>query len=471
MLVEQIYTGCLAQAAYYIESKGEAAIIDPLRDIDAYLQKAKANNATIKYIFETHFHADFVSGHLDLAKATGASIVYGPTAKPGFEAITATDNQEFILGDITVRLLHTPGHTMESCCYLLIDERGSQRMLFSGDTLFLGDVGRPDLAQKAANMTQEELAGLLYDSLQTKIMPLSDDIIVYPAHGAGSACGKNMSKDTSDTLGHQKATNYALRKGITRTEFIQEVLTGLTKPPQYFPLNVMLNKQGYENVGEVIKKGTTPLSVEEVAQLATDKSIMLLDARKPQDFATGHIPGAINIGINGDFAPWVGSVIKDINQKIVLITDATVSEVVARMARVGYDHCIGYLDGGMNAWVAAGKPVQKVESITADELATRLETHPVAFLLDVRRQSEYDSEHVLGAENVPLNYINDNQTEWDRDATYYVHCAAGYRSMIFISLMQAKGYNNFIDVQGGFKAIKESSRLNTSHYVEPITML
>ncbi len=471
MLVEQIYTGCLAQAAYYIESKGEAAIIDPLRDIDAYLQKAKANNATIKYIFETHFHADFVSGHVDLAKATGASIVYGPTAKPGFDAIIATDDQEFKLGDITVRLLHTPGHTMESCCYLLIDETGTQRMLFSGDTLFLGDVGRPDLAQKAANMTQEELAGLLYDSLQTKIMPLSDDIIVYPAHGAGSACGKNMSKDTSDTLGHQKATNYALRKGIMRAAFIQEVLTGLTKPPQYFPLNVMLNKQGYENVGEVIKKGTTQLSVAEVAQLATDSSIMLLDARKPQDFAAGHIPGAINIGINGDFAPWVGSIIKDINQKIVLITDATVSEVVARMARVGYDHCIGYLDGGMNAWVAAGKPVQKVESITAEELATRLETHPVAFLLDVRRQSEYDSEHVIGAENVPLNYINDNQTEWDRDATYYVHCAAGYRSMIFISLMQAKGYNNFIDVQGGFKAIKESSRLNTSHYVEPITML
>eukprot|EP01136_Pigoraptor_vietnamica_P039918 Opistho-1_new@11241 len=471
MLVEQIYTGCLAQATYYIESKGEAAIIDPLRDIDTYLQKAKANNVTVKYIFETHFHADFVSGHVDLANATGAEIVYGPTAKPAFKAITATDNQEFKIGGLIIRLLHTPGHTMESCCYLLIDENGKESMLFSGDTLFLGDVGRPDLAQKAANMTQEELAGLLYDSLQTKIMPLSDDIIVYPAHGAGSACGKNMSKDTSDTLGHQKATNYALRAGITRAEFIQEVLTGLTKPPQYFPLNVMLNKQGYENIEEVIKKGTTPLSVAEVEKHSKDSNVLLLDARKPQDFGVGHIPGAINIGINGDFAPWVGTIIKDINQQIVLITDVDAAEVVARLSRVGYDHCIGYLDGGMQAWTDAGKPVQKVESINADELATRLETHPVAFLLDVRRKSEYDAEHVIGAENVPLNYINENNTVWDKDTTYYVHCAAGYRSMIFISLMQAKGYDNFIDVQSGFKAIKESGRLNTSHYVEPITML
>ncbi len=471
MLVEQIYTGCLAQAAYYIESNGEAAIIDPLRDIDTYLQKAKANNVTVKYIFETHFHADFVSGHVDLANATGADIVYGPTAKPAFKAITATDNQEFKVGGLTIRLLHTPGHTMESCCYLLIDENGKESMLFSGDTLFLGDVGRPDLAQKAANMTQEELAGLLYDSLQTKIMPLSDDITVYPAHGAGSACGKNMSKDTSDTLGHQKATNYALRAGITRAEFIQEVLTGLTKPPQYFPLNVMLNKQGYENIEEVIKKGTTPLSVAEVEKYSKDSEVLLLDARKPQDFGAGHIPGAINIGINGDFAPWVGTIIKDISQQIVLITDVDAGEVVARLSRVGYDHCIGYLDGGMKAWTDAGKPVKVVESINADELATRLETHPEAFLLDVRRKSEYDAEHVIGAENVPLNYINENNTVWDKDTTYYVHCAAGYRSMIFISLMQAKGYDNFIDVQSGFKAIKESGRLNTSHYVEPITML
>lgn len=471
MLVEQIYTGCLAQATYYIESNGEAAIIDPLRDIDSYLHTAKENNATIKYIFETHFHADFVSGHVDLAKATGASIVYGPTAHPSFNAITATDNQEFKLGGITIRLLHTPGHTMESCCYLLIDEHGKECMLFSGDTLFLGDVGRPDLAQKAANMTQEELAGLLYDSLQQKIMPLADDIIVYPAHGAGSACGKNMSKDTSDTLGHQKATNYALRPGITKDEFIREVLTGLTKPPQYFPLNVMLNKQGYENVGEVIKKGTTSLTVADVEKCMTDDKILILDVRKPQDFGNGHIPGAINIGINGDFAPWVGTIIKDINQQIVLITDVNASEVVARLARVGYDHCIGYLDGGMEAWIATGKPVKKVESINADELSTRLETHPTAFLLDVRRKSEYDAEHVIGAINVPLNYINESEEVWDKDVTYYVHCAAGYRSMIFISLMQAKGYDNFIDVQSGFKAIKESGRLNTSHYIEPITML
>lgn len=473
MIIDQIYTGCLAQAAYYLESDGEAAIIDPLRDIDAYVQKAKERNSKIKYIFETHFHADFVSGHLDLAAATGAKIVYGPTANAAFETIVASDEQIFHIGKVSVKVLHTPGHTLESCCYLLIDENGKERFLFSGDTLFLGDVGRPDLAQKAAHMTQEELAGLLYDSIKDKILPLPDDVIVYPAHGAGSACGKKMSNETSDTLGHQKHSNYALRPEMTRNEFINEVLTGLTKPPQYFPSNVMMNKQGYSNIGSVIKKGTTVLSLEEFEKLSSDPTVMLLDTRNAQEFAKGFIPGSINIGIGGDFAPWVGTVIKDINQKILIVADdsSKAKEAVTRLARVGYDNSLGYLKGGFVTWLAAGKKVDTIESIAADELATRLEEHPVAFLLDVRRKSEFDAEHVIGAENIPLNYILDDHTAWDKDSTYYVYCAGGYRSMVFTSILKSRGYNNFIDIQGGFKAIKQNDRLPISHFVEPITML
>ncbi|MBS1773165.1 MAG: MBL fold metallo-hydrolase [Bacteroidetes bacterium] len=472
MIVEQLYTGCLAQAAYYIESNGEAAVIDPLRDIEAYTQKAKQNNAVIKYVFETHFHADFVSGHVDLAKQTGAQIVYGPTAKPGFDALVAADEQVFKLGNVSIKLLHTPGHTLESCCYLLIDEAGEEKILFSGDTIFLGDVGRPDLAQKAANMTQEELAGMLYDSIQTKIMPLADSIVVYPAHGAGSACGKNMSADKFDNLGHQKQTNYAMRKGISREEFITEVLTGLVKPPQYFPFNVAMNKQGYKNIDEVIKRGLTPLSVEAFEVAAEETEALILDTRSEKLFVKGFVPGAINIGLGGDFAPWVGTLITNIEQPILFIAErGKEKEVITRLARVGYNNTIGYLDGGLEEWQMAGKPVNTIKSITPDELADTLEEHPTAMLLDVRRKSEYDSQHIIGAESVPLDTINETMGQLDKETTYLVHCAAGYRSVIFISILMARGYNNFVNVEGGFNAILANGRFNTSHYEKPITML
>lgn len=472
MLVEQIYTGCLAQAAYYIESNGEAAIIDPLRDIEAYIQKANSSNAVIKYIFETHFHADFVSGHVDLAKQTNATIVYGPTAQPSFDALIASDGQEFKIGDIRIKVLHTPGHTLESCCYLLIDEYGKESILFSGDTIFLGDVGRPDLAQKAANMTQEELAGLLYDSIQNKIVPLSDDILVYPAHGAGSACGKKLSEDKVDTLGHQKATNYALRKGITKNEFIKEVLTGLVTPPQYFPFNVAMNKKGYQNIDEIIKRGTTSFVTEEFELTAESTDALILDTRNERVFVKGFIPGSINIGLNGDFAPWVGALITNIEQPILFIADkGKEKEVVTRLARVGYNNTIGYLEGGIEEWQMSGKPINTIKSVSADALVDAMEQHPTAMLLDVRRASEYDAQHVVGAENLPLDSINSGMDSLDKDTTYFVHCAAGYRSVIFISILMARGYTNFINVEGGFNAIKANDRLNISHYHEPISML
>ena len=471
MLVEQIYTGCLAQAAYYIESNGEAAIIDPLRDISDYISKAKENNTRIKYIFETHFHADFVSGHVDLAKATGATIVYGPTAQPAFEALVAKDNQVFEIGNTTIKVLHTPGHTLESCCYLLCDEKGKEKMLFSGDTVFLGDVGRPDLAQKAARMTQEELAGLLYDSIQNKIMPLPDDIIIYPAHGAGSACGKNMSSDRYDILGHQKTVNYALREGLTKKDFIKEVTAGLTKPPQYFPLNVTMNKQGAENIEDIIKRGTRSLDPAEFEALVLESSALILDTRPANEFANGFIPGSINIGIDGDFAPWAGILITDIKQPILIVCDEGMEkEVVIRLARVGYDHSLGYLKNGIGAWRLAGKKIDTIISIEPEELADRLEEKPVAILLDVRRQNEYDIEHVTGAENVPLDYINDYTEMLDRDTTYYVYCAAGYRSMIFISILKARGYHKLVDINGGFKAIKQNGRLFLSRNHNSIMM-
>lgn len=472
MKIEQIYTGCLAQGAYYIESEGEAVVIDPLREIDSYLQKAARNGATIKYVFETHFHADFVSGHLDLAKATGATIVYGPTATPSFNAHIARDGEVFTIGKVTITVLHTPGHTMESSCYLLKDAQGKEVALFSGDTLFIGDVGRPDLAQKADHITQEDLAGFLYDSLRHKIMPLPDSVTVYPAHGAGSACGKNMSKETTDTLGHQKETNYALRPDMTKEEFIQEVTTGLTAPPQYFPLNVQLNKQGYESINEVLRKGTHPLGVEAFEAAANETNALILDTRDPQVFAEGFIPNSINIGIDGNFAPWVGALIPDIKQAILIVAEeGRQEEVVTRLARVGYDNAIGYLEGGMAAWQKAGKEIDTITSISAAELAAVYEANPDINVLDVRKKSEFDAEHVKGAVNASLDYVNESMQQVNRDKTSYVHCAGGYRSMIFISILKARGFDNLVDVKGGFKAMKDSGKFPVTDYVCPTTML
>jgi hydroxyacylglutathione hydrolase len=473
MIIEQIYTGCLAQGAYYIESDGEAVVIDPLREIKPYIEKAKRRNARIKYVFETHFHADFVSGHIDLARETGATIVYGPTANPGFDAHIAQDGEVIHLGKVSFRVLHTPGHTMESSCYLLNDEHGKEVALFTGDTLFIGDVGRPDLAQKvASDLTQEKLAGYLYDSLHTKIMTLSDDVIVYPAHGAGSACGKNMSKETSDRLGNQKATNYALRKDLTKEDFIQEVLTGLTEPPKYFPLNVLMNIKGYENIETVLKRGTQSLSPEAFEAAANETGALVLDTRDAEQFSNGFIPNSINIGINGNFAPWVGALIPDIQQEILLITDeGKEEEVVTRLARVGYDRSIGYLKGGFAAWAQAGKEVDRIQRISADQLAEMFDEDPGITVIDVRKKSEYDSERMTIAENIPLDHINDGLIPTGKGKTAYVHCAGGYRSMIFISILKARGFDHLIDVRGGFKAIKESGKFRLTDYVCPTTLL
>ncbi len=472
MKVEQIYTGCLAQGAYYIESKGEAVVIDPLREVEPYIQKANRNNATIRYVFETHFHADFVSGHLDLAKKTGATIVYGPNAAPEFDAHIAKDGEEFKVGDVTLIAIHTPGHTMESTCYLLRDETGKEVGLFSGDTLFIGDVGRPDLAQKVvADLTQDKLAGYLFDSLRNKIMPLPDDIIVYPAHGAGSACGKNMSKETTDTLGHQKQTNYALRPDMTKEEFIKEVTSGLVAPPAYFPLNVMLNIQGSDSIDTVLERGQHALDPEAFEAAANDTGAFVLDTRDPQEFAKGFVPNSINIGIDGSFAPWVGAMIPDIRQEILLVTEkGREEEVITRLARVGYDYTIGYLKGGFEAWEKAGKEIDQIRSISADELADIMKNDDVN-VLDVRKSSEYESEHIIDAENTPLDFINDSMLQVDKDKTYYVHCAGGYRSMIFNSILRARGYDKLVDVKGGFKSMKESGMFKISDYVCPTTLL
>jgi hydroxyacylglutathione hydrolase len=470
MKIEQIYTGCLAQGAYYIESEGEAVIIDPLREVEPYIQKAELNGAKIKYVFETHFHADFVSGHLDLSRQTGAPIVYGPNANPSFDAIIAKDNEEFKVGKVSFKVLHTPGHTMESACYLLRDESGKDIALFSGDTLFIGDVGRPDLAQKAAHMTQEELAGTLYDSLRNKIMPLDDSIIVYPAHGAGSACGKNMSKETSDTLGHQKQTNYALRSNMTREEFVKEVTEGLATPPAYFPLNVMLNKQGYESITEVMQRGKHALSPEAFETAANETGAIVLDTRDPQTFAKGFIPNSINIGIDGSFAPWVGALIPDIKQQILLVTDeGRQEEVITRLARVGYDYTIGYLEGGFESWKSAGKDVDHITSITAEQLSGILNSKKVN-VLDVRKPGEYVSEHVENAISAPLDNINDHLASLDKNQTYYVHCAGGYRSMIFNSILKSRGFDHLVDIKGGFKDIKEVGTIPVTNYVCPSTL-
>ena len=471
MKIEQIYTGCLAQGAYFISSNGEAVIIDPLREIEPYLLRAEKEGVKIKYVFETHFHADFVSGHIDLAAKTGAAIVFGPTAKPEFEAHIANDGEVFQVGDIQLKLLHTPGHTMESSCYLLTDEKGKETALFSGDTLFIGDVGRPDLAQKAASLTQEELAGVLFDSLRNKIMSLSDDIVVYPAHGAGSACGKNMSKETFDTLGNQKVNNYALRSSMSKAEFVKEVTTGLVAPPLYFPLNVAMSKKGYTNIETVLKQGTKALTASAFELIANETSALILDTRDAQDFALGFIPNSINIGINGNFAPWVGALIPDINQKILLVTETgREEEVVIRLARVGYDNAIGFLQGGIDAWKTAGFEKDTIQSVSVNEMAEESKSG-LYEILDVRKNSEYLSEHILNAINAPLDFINDSMLKIDKNKTYFVHCAAGYRSMIFTSILRARGYSNLINVKGGFQSIKQSGLFEISDYVCPTTLL
>ncbi|HRE51025.1 MAG TPA: MBL fold metallo-hydrolase [Flavitalea sp.] len=472
MKIEQIYTGCLAQGAYYIESRGEVAIIDPLREVQPYISRANRNGAKIKYVLETHFHADFVSGHIDLAKKTGATIVYGPTAKPSFEAYIARDNEELTLGDVKIKVLHTPGHTMESVCYLLIDEKGKPVSLFSGDTLFIGDVGRPDLAQKvSADLTPEKLAGHLYDSLRNKILPLPDDIVIYPAHGAGSACGKNMSKETVDTLGNQKATNYALRPDLSKEAFIKEVLTGLTESPAYFPLNVLMNIKGYDSIDQVLQRGKQALSPDAFEDAANQTGALILDTRNAEQFKQGFIPNSIFIGIDGNFAPWVGALIPDIKQQLLLVAEpGREEEVITRLARVGYDYSIGYLEGGFEAWKNAGKEIDSIDSITPEALAEMTKENDLQ-ILDVRRKSEYDSEHALGAVNAPLDLINDNTGNIGKDETYYVHCEGGYRSVIFNSILRARGYNNLIDVSGGFKKIKESGKFPLSQYAKPTTML
>jgi len=473
MKIEQIYTGCLAQGAYYIESEGEVAIIDPLREVQPYIEKAARRNAKIKYVFETHFHADFVSGHMDLAAKTGAQIVYGPTGlKMGFEAIITEDNQVFTLGKTKIKVLHTPGHTTESVCYLLTNEEGKEEAIFTGDTLFIGDVGRPDLAQKVVkDLTQEKLAGYLYDSLRNKLLPLSDDLIVYPAHGAGSACGKNMSKETSDTLGNQKKTNYALQP-MTKEAFIKEVLHGLTPPPAYFPQNVMMNIEGYESMDVVYERGVKPLSPAEFEAAANETSALILDTREAQVFAKGFVPNSINIGIDGSFAVWVGAMIPDLKQEILVVAEeGREEEVITRLARVGYDYSIGYLAGGIAAWKNDSREVDAITSITVDELERIKEGDPNIEILDVRKNSEYLSEHVVEAENAPLDYINDSMLKVDKNKTYYVHCAGGYRSMIFSSILRARGYDNLIDIAGGFKAIKESGKIEVSAYVCPSALL
>jgi glyoxylase-like metal-dependent hydrolase (beta-lactamase superfamily II)/rhodanese-related sulfurtransferase len=469
MHIEQIYTGCLSQGAYYIESKGEAAIIDPLREVKPYLEKAKKNNATIKYIFETHFHADFVSGHVTLAKETGASIVYGPGAKTGFDSLIAKDQQEFKIGEVTLTVLHTPGHTMESTTYLLRDASQKDIAIFSGDTLFLGDVGRPDLAQKAANMTQVDLAGILYESLRKKIMPLADDVLVYPAHGAGSACGKNLSKETVGTIGEQKKTNYALRADMTKEEFIKEVTDGLLPPPQYFPLNVKMNKEGYEDIDTVLKSGTTPLDPEAFEKLANQSGAIILDVRHQDVFAKGHIPQSIFIGIDGGFAPWVGAMIGDVSQPILLVTpEGREEETVMRLARVGFDNTLGYLKGSFEAWKKEGKTTDKVEGIDAAGLKALSEKESVT-VFDVRKPGEYLSEHIPDAKSTPLDFINEHMNEFPTEKPFYMHCAGGYRSMIAASILKSRGIHNLIDIKGGFGAIKESG-MKVSDYICPSTL-
>jgi glyoxylase-like metal-dependent hydrolase (beta-lactamase superfamily II)/rhodanese-related sulfurtransferase len=468
MKIEQIYTGCLAQGAYYIVSENEAVIIDPLRETQPYINRATQDGVAIKYILETHFHADFVSGHLDLSKETGATIVYGPNANPSYPVHIASDAEVLKVGKISIKVLHTPGHTMESSCYLLFDENGKEHALFSGDTLFIGDVGRPDLAQKSASMTQEELAGLLFKSLRTKIMTLPDSITVYPAHGAGSACGKNMSKETTDTLGNQKKTNYALRQDMTENEFIHEVTNGLLPPPSYFGMNVTLNKSGYESYETVLNRGMKALSLSEFEELTKDSEVLLLDTRTASDFANSFIPGSISIGLEGQFAPWVGALIPDINQKIVLVTDQDkIEETIKRLARVGYDHVLGYLEGGIITWKNAEKPLDRIERVTPEELEKELEHK--SFVFDVRKPGEYEAEHIENVPSLPLDYINENMIQFPKNEAFTIHCAGGYRSIIAASILKSRGYNQVKDVIGGYSAISKTN-IKRTNFVCPTTI-
>lgn len=470
MKIEQIYTGCLSQGAYYIESNGEVAIIDPLRETQQYVDKANAENAKIKYIFETHFHADFVSGHVDLANKTGATIVYGPGAETAYDIHTAKDNEEFKLGNIIIKVLHTPGHTLESSTFLLLDENGKEHAIFSGDTLFLGDVGRPDLAIKS-DLTKEDLAGMLYDSLRNKIMPLPDDVIVYPAHGAGSACGKNLSKDTIGVLGEQKKTNYALRVDMSKDEFVKEVLDGIAPAPQYFAKNAMMNKSGYNSFESVLQQGDTALNPTEFEHLANTEAALVLDVRTEQDFIKSHIPNSIFIGIHGGFAPWVGALITDLKQPILIVApEGKEQETVTRLSRVGYDNTLGYLKGGIEVWKASGKDVETLKSISVEEFNEHFNNETIN-VLDVRKDGEYKSEYLEGnnVQHFALDYINDNMNAIDKNKTYYIHCAGGYRSVIAASILKARGFNNLIDVAGGFAAIKKSD-LPTTNFVCPSTL-
>ncbi len=468
MNIEQIYTGCLAQGAYYIESNGEVAIIDPLREVEPYLVRAKNDAAEIKYIFETHFHADFVSGHVTLSKQTGAPIVYGPEANPSFEAIIAEDGQEFPLGDVTIKVLHTPGHTMESTTYLLRDKDGKDHAIFSGDTLFLGDVGRPDLAQKAADVTQEDLAGILYDSLRSKIMPLNDAVIVYPAHGAGSACGKNMMKETVDTLGNQKRINYALRSDMTKQEFIAEVTDGLLPPPKYFPLNVQMNKEGYEDITAVLERGTTALDPEAFEHAANETGAIVLDVRHQNEFVKGHVPRSIFIGLNGDFAPWVGALIADTKQVLLLVTPVgKEAETITRLSRVGFDGTIGYLGGGFESWQKSGKEFDTMPSLTAAVSKEKIASTN-ALVFDVRKEPEYQAEHLVDVKHTPLSDLNSFLSEFPKEGNFYIHCAGGYRSVIAGSILKSRGIHNLVNVEGGFGALKKAGAAVTN-YVCPST--
>lgn len=458
MKIEQIYTGCLAQGAYYIESEGEAAIIDPLRETGTYLKRAEKDGATIKYIFETHFHADFVSGHLDLSKKTGAEIIYGQGANPSFSFVEAKDGQEFKLGKITLKALHTPGHTLESTTYLLIDEEGKQHAIFSGDTLFIGDVGRPDLAQKG-ELTQDDLAGMLYESLRSKVMTLPGHVIVYPAHGAGSACGKNMSSETTDTLGNQKETNYALRADMTKEEFIKEVTDGILPPPRYFAENVRMNKEGAKSLEDVMEKGNIALHLETFEAMANHGETLVLDTRSQENFAHGHIPNSIFIGIDGNFAPWVGALIPDMKQPIIFIADeGREEEVVTRLSRVGFDNTLGYLKGGFSTWTNSGKETDSVTSISAEELAVCYHNEPIN-VIDVRKPTEWEIDHVEGATNLPLDYISEQMEKLNKDTTYHLHCLGGYRSIIAASILKSRGYHHLMDVAGGYNAIAETDIL------------
>lgn len=474
MKIEQIYTGCIAHAAYYVESNGEAAIFDPLRDVQPYIDRANRDHAKIKYVFETHFHADFVSGHLDLMEKTGATIIFGPTASPSYEATIAKDNEVFILGKIQIKVLHTPGHTMESSTYLIYDEEGKEYAIITGDTLFIGDVGRPDLVQLVnSEITDEILARHLFQSLRNKIMPLPDEIIVYPNHGAGSACGKNMSKETTDTLGNQKKTNYALRADMTEDEFVKELLTGLATPPQYFPKNVLMNIQGYEHLDDVLDRAKKPLSLEQFKEVINTEEVLILDTRDPQLFSQGFIPLSLNIGLNGPFAVWVGEMISDIKQPIVLVTEkGKEEESMIRLSRVGYDHTIGYLEGGFETWKQAGLPIEKIKRISCSEFDNYFnENEEQCILLDVRKENEFISEHLKDSISIPLNQLKENLDKIDTNKELIVYCAGGYRSMIAASILYGEGIKNLVDVIGGYGAISKESKLEKTNYICPTSML